>query len=187
MNFDLRDPIPILNRIDLDGFAYEFVTNLRLSKSASLGVKMCSHDSGETISYLLKYDCQKQLFYYSVSDMLAKVCKKFNMLSGEKLQAFERELSVTQQEVFYRKINDDEKPMEIYFLWRINGERKSIAISDHDPNSKRYLSYTLEELEERLRLLNEEELEKIHQIHLDNQAKKNFINMLIEEKTIPAE
>ena len=55
-----------------------------------------------------------------------------------RLQLFERELSVTQQDIFYRKLNNDESPLELFMLWKINQERKTLLLTDHDPNIRKY-------------------------------------------------
>ena len=55
---------------------------------------------------------------------------KFNILDeGRTLQLFERELSVTQQDIFYRKISPNESPLELFMLWKINGERKTLVLT----------------------------------------------------------
>ena len=30
-----------------------------------------------------------------------------------------------------------EQPLELFFLWKINAERKSLVVTDHDPNENR--------------------------------------------------
>ena len=42
--------------------------------------------------------------------------------------------------------------MEMFFLWRVNSEKKSFILTDHDPNSTRYSYYTIEELELKLKV-----------------------------------
>ena len=57
---------------------------------------------------------------------------------GGRLQLFERELSVTQHDIFYRKLKNDESPLELFMLWKINQERKTLLLTDHDPNIRKY-------------------------------------------------
>ena len=55
-----------------------------------------------------------------------------------RLQLFERELSVTQHDIFYRELKNDESPLELFMLWKINKERKTLLLTDHDPNIRKY-------------------------------------------------
>ena len=73
----------------------------------------------------------KRTFFLSLAqDLLEDVVAKFNILDeGRTLQLFERELSVTQQDIFYRKISPNESPLELFMLWKINGERKTLVLT----------------------------------------------------------
>merc|ERR1712165_178108 len=100
-----------------------------------------------------------------------------------RLQLFERELSVTQQDIFYRKLNNDESPLELFMLWKINQERKTLLLTDHDPNIRKYGKCSDEDLERRLLSLNNDEDQHVAQIE-DNYANaKKIIEQLLLEKS----
>lgn len=46
VNFDVRKPILVSNRVELDGQAYDFRTELQFARSAAVVVQMCSHQNG---------------------------------------------------------------------------------------------------------------------------------------------
>ncbi len=58
--------------------------------------------------------------------MLDYLMEKFCIVpeERERLVFYERELSISQQDIFYRKLSMDEIPLDLFLLWRINGERK---------------------------------------------------------------
>ena len=51
-----------------------------------------------------------------------------------------RKFSNLPQEIFFRKLDRGEKPMELSFLWRLNNEKRSFVITDHDLNATRFVS-----------------------------------------------
>ena len=100
---------------------------------------------------------------------------------AQHLQIFERELSVSQQDIFFRKLADEEHPLELFMLWKINGERKTFVLTDHDPNEKKYGKCTMAELEQRLANLDSEESEVVESL-IENYSKaKNLIDVLLKK------
>ena len=117
----------------------------------------------------------------TVADVLKYVVAKLNIVCGcegvedGKLLLFEREWSVTQHDIFYRKMELEEQPLETYILWKLNREVKGLVLTDHDPNERKYDKYSLEELEQKVQKLEEEETAKIEQIRNNYQEAKLFI------------
>ncbi len=72
--------------------------------------------------------------------------------------------------------------MEMFFLWRLNCEKKSFVLTDHDPNSTRYSHLSVDELELRLKSLDEEEMERIQQIETQYQSAKAYIQELLSHE-----
>ena len=122
-------------------------------------VWVCSQGKVVFQQFEVKSCVKKELSVVLVQDLLEYVLAKFKILYEEKtqvvdektaaetgtgkgesgrLQLFERELSVTQQDIFYRKLNTDESPLELFMLWKINQERKTLLLTDHDPNIRKY-------------------------------------------------
>ena len=101
---------------------------------------------------------------------------------GQRLQLFERELSVTQHDIFYRELKNDESPLELFMLWKINQERKTLLLTDHDPNIRKYKKCSDEDLERRLLSLNSEEDEHVAQIEHNYANAKKLIEKLLLEK-----
>ena len=58
--------------------------------------------------------------------------------------------------------------MEMFFLWRVNSEKKSFILTDHDPNSTRYSYYTIEELELKLKVSCHEQFPDFEAKQIDN-------------------
>ena len=118
----------------------------------------CSQGKVVFQQFEVKSCVKNELSVVLVQDLLEYVLAKFKILYEEKtqvvdektaetgtgkgesgrLQLFERELSVTQQDIFYRKLNNDESPLELFMLWKINQERKTLLLTDHDPNIRKY-------------------------------------------------
>ncbi len=59
--------------------------------------------------------------------------------------------------MFYRKIKDDEIPLELNLIWSLNYERKSLVLTDHDPNEAHFVNFEFDQLEKKLEKLNTEE------------------------------
>lgn len=119
----------------------------------------------------------------NVQDLMSYVVAKFQIVlqEAQQLQLFERELSVSQQDIFFRKLADEEHPLELFMLWKINGERKTLVLTDHDPNEKKYGKCTFQELEQRLANLNSEETEVIESL-IENYSKaKSLIGALTKQ------
>ena len=79
---------------------------------------------------------------------MKKICQKFNILPSfaEKLSLYERELSVRQQEIFYRKVGKEEFPLLLSLVWIANQERKGLVLTDHDPNERNYAKLNSEQV-----------------------------------------
>ena len=86
------------------------------------------------------------------------------------------------QDIFFRKVNPREKPMEMFFLWKLNTEKKSFVLTDHDPNATRFSLLSIEELELRLKSLDEEEMERVQQIENQYQSAKAYIQELLSHQ-----
>ena len=69
--------------------------------------------------------------------------------SEDMLQLFERELCLSQRDIFFRKLSLDEKPLEMFVLWKLNGERKSLVLTDHDLNEEKYKKDSIEDMNKR--------------------------------------
>lgn len=84
----------------------------------------------------------------NIRDLLKKLTERFPVARGEckKLWLFERELSVRQHEIFYRKLREDEIPLELNLIWCANQERKSIIFTDHDPNELKYQHLSVQQV-----------------------------------------
>jgi alpha-D-ribose 1-methylphosphonate 5-triphosphate diphosphatase PhnM len=104
---------------------------------------------------------------------------KFSILATEDLQLWERELSVSQHDIFFRKLQAKEKPLELFLLWKLNGERKSMVLMDHDPNMARFKNCPLDELELRVHNLDTEEQDLIQSIKDNYEKAKDVINELL--------
>ena len=50
-----------------------------------------------------------------------------------------------------------EIPLELAFIWSLNHERKSLVLTDHDPNLGRYAKMDPDQLRRKLEALREEE------------------------------
>ena len=68
---------------------------------------------------------KKIIFQETVADLVGKICQKFNILPAfsERLWLYERELSVRQQEIFYRKLEKNENPLLLSLIWIANQVR----------------------------------------------------------------
>lgn len=168
LNFMFQESIKVKNTIIVDG-EEEFVTDFKFSKKSVLVLPLCSN--------------------HTVTDMIQKLEDKFRILNrkddtGRKLRIFERELSVTLQDVFFRELAAEERPLELFFLWKINTERKSMVVTDHNPNDTRYERMDLEELEKRLNAINEEESTKIQKVHESYHNSEKVIKQLMEDQTL---
>lgn len=156
INFDFANYVKVLNHVLVDGQAEDFMTKFRFSKKAIFVVPMTNHET--------------------VQDLIDKVVHKFNVMEkcdgdeDDTMWLYERELSVSQQDVFFRRLDPAEMPLELFLLWRINGEKKSMVLTDHDLNKHRFCECPSEELEERLQHLNDEEEERIQRV-VDNYAR----------------
>ena len=65
----------------------------------------------------------------------------------------------------YTKIN-----LEMCLLWKLNGQRKSFVLTDHDPSIKKYLKFSMDDLSYRIEKLETEEKE------LEEKIKKYYAN-----------
>jgi hypothetical protein len=138
----------VINTICVDG-EEGFITDFKFSTKSVLVVPLCSN--------------------HTVLDLVKMLEERFRMVKNKDepkqgLRIFERELSVTLQDVFYREVAAQEQPLELFFLWKINAERKSLVVTDHDPNDNRYDNMDLDELESRLGKINKEEISKIKKV-----------------------
>ena len=84
------------------------------------------------------------------------------------MQLYEREVNLSHNDVFHRLCELDEKPLEMCFLWKISGERKTFVITDHNPNIQRYNKSSIEDLGKRVEKLDTEEKE------LEEKIRKNY-------------
>ena len=116
----------------------------------------------------------------TAADLVNKIRDKFNILEdhegneGGEMLLFEREVSVRQQDIFYRRVGDQawvdcytlnttfhlllmyffqEIPLELAFIWSLNHERKSLVLTDHDPNLGRYAKMDPDQLRRKLEAL----------------------------------
>ena len=67
-------------------------------------------------------------------------------------------------------------------LWKINRERKCLVLTDHDPNSKKYVNKSLKDLEQKLNDLDDEEDELIETILKNYGKAKNIIQQRLENE-----
>ena len=80
-----------------------------------------------------------------------------------------------------RILEPNESPLNLFILWKLNQERKSLVIMDHDPNARKYEKYSIEELQERLENLNCEENGLIGSIQENYQSAKLLIAQKMAE------
>jgi hypothetical protein len=116
--------------------------------------------------------------------MLHKVISRFKILDGsEALSIYERELSVSQEDIFYRELDPSEVPLRLSILWSVNRERKSFVVTDHDPNASKYKNCELRKLERKLENLNAEEEETIRSISSKYSRLREEIERLVSERS----
>ena len=53
------------------------------------------------------------------------------------------------KKIFCRLLGPDEVPLKLALSWSVNFERKSLVLSDHDPNQERYGKLTVQQMESR--------------------------------------
>lgn len=155
LNFDFVKKKLLSNEISLDsGSILTVHTEFEFSKKAKLVLPLCSHDTAK--------------------EVLETVVKKFHMVD-EQIYLYERELSLTQSEIFYRQLENTESPLNSFISWKLNQERKSLVITDHDPNARKYEKYSNQELEDKLESLNLEETQLIESVQDNYEKAKSII------------
>lgn len=126
-------------------------------------------------------------------DLLKKVVNLFHILNTSSqtnvpieethpLRFYERELSLTQQDIFYRKLEPDEIPLSLTILWSLNQERKSLVITDHDPNLEHFAKFSMEQLQDKLESLQNEEDEAIAMIRSSYEIQRTVIEELLNKR-----
>ena len=114
----------MINTICVDG-EEGFITDFKFSTKSVLVVPLCSNHTGkyyfnftvvssnteETLSPKFQKKCipSKLIYHYTVLDLVKMLEERFRMVKNEdepkqRLRIFERELSVTLQDVFYREV-----------------------------------------------------------------------------------
>ena len=155
LNFDFAKKKLLSNEISLDsGSILTVHTEFEFSKKAKLVLPLCSHDTAK--------------------EVLETVIKKFHMINAE-IYLYERELSLTQSDIFYRQLEGAESPLNLFISWKLNQERKSMVITDHDPNARKYEKLTNQELEDKLESLSLEETELIESVQENYEKAKSII------------
>ncbi len=113
--------------------------------------------------------------------MLQYVISTFG-LSNNNLEIYEREFGHSiPHEVFYRQVQPEEKPLQMFVLWKLNGESKSFVLADHDPNVRKYEKFSHLELEKSLNRLKEEEDSLIQDIKDNYQKAKQVIKQALAQ------
>ena len=120
LNFAFDNDVLTKNQLDINGQDCGFIAKFRFSKKSKLLVPLLSTNT--------------------VADLLEYVVAKLNIIIQEegKIKVFEREVSASQQDIFYREMQLDEQPLETFVLWKLNKETKGLVLTDHDPNKKKY-------------------------------------------------
>jgi hypothetical protein len=100
------------------------------------------------------------------------------------LKLYEREVSIEHNDVFHRLCKLNEKPLEMCLLWKLNGDRKSFAVTDHDPSMKKYLNpkLSIEDLSKRVEKLDKEEKEMEEEIRKNYAKAKEIVDQCIKKK-----
>ena len=161
LNFDFIKKKILLNEISVNKHILRIHTEFEFSKKAKLVLPLCNHEN--------------------TTKVLKTIIEKFKIVDGESISIYERELSLTLHEIFYRKLEPNESPLNLFILWKLNQERKSLVIMDHDPNARKYEKYSIEELQERLENVNCEENELIKSIQENYQSAKFLIAQKMAE------
>ena len=154
LNFDFVTKKMLSNEISLgSGHVLNIQTEFEFSPKTKLILPLCSHDT--------------------VKEVLNTIIQKFKIINADIL-LYERELSLTQKEIFYRLLESTESPLNLFISWKLNQERKTFVITDHDPNAKKYEKNSLGELQDKLESLTLEEEQIIDSIQ-ENYAKAKSI------------
>ena len=103
------------------------------------------------------------------------------MLESPSLHLYERELSVRQQDIFFRKVEDHEIPLLLNFAWSLNQERKTLVLTDHDPNETHYSKCGVEQLRKKLESLEDEETEAVTAVGERFDAARAIMELRIKE------
>ncbi len=139
LNFRLSKPVVIQNVVEvIKGHKETFTTTFKFSTKVVLILAASNRQT--------------------TRDIVQKLCEKFRLLDdGRHFDLYEREIAMKTQEVFYRRLEVWEKPLELNFVWSLNKERKSLVFADHDPNESLLAKIDLDDLEKRLQTLDLEE------------------------------
>ncbi len=100
INFKFLHPIRVYNELQIGDANDRFATDFKFSTKTVLVMSVTSRET--------------------VADLLDRICDKFNILESPKLFLYERELSVRQQDIFLRRLADDEIPLLLNFVWSLN-------------------------------------------------------------------
>ena len=146
-NFDFVSKKSLRNEVLIRNHTVEIHTEFEFSKKAKLVLPLYNTDNTEKV--------------------LQMIIKKFQIVDSEKIEIYERELSLTLHEIFYRKLEANENPLTLFILWKLNQERKTMVITDHNPNERKYEKHSIPELQERLENLDCEEAKKFVQLQKD--------------------
>ncbi|TRY76697.1 hypothetical protein TCAL_02677 [Tigriopus californicus] len=126
-------------------------------------------------------------------DLLEKVIDLFHILivpdqtnslmsKTHPLLFYERELSLTQQDIFYRQLEAHEIPLNLTILWSLNQERKSLVITDHNPNLEHFARFSMEQLQDKLESLQIEENEAIARVRSSYEIQRAAIDELLNKR-----
>jgi hypothetical protein len=67
-------------------------------------------------------------------------------------------------------------------LWKLNGQRKSFVLTDHDPSINKYLKFSMDDLSYRIEKLETEEKELEEKIRANYASAKEIIDNCSKQK-----
>ena len=166
INFRVARPIRVNNVVEIvRGRRETFITRFKFSTKNVLVLPASSRETAK--------------------DIVGKMCEeKFRIIlngDGNPFALYEREIARNHHDIYYRRLEDWEKPLELTFIWSLNQERKSLVFADHDPSRTLLEKCSLEQLTSKMDSLNEDEEAEIEIIKEKYAKVKKFLIKLTSD------